>query len=247
MPLSFLRRRSLWILLAALLGMGVAASLGVWQLGRAQQKTALFEQRLQRESLPAVGWSEIQGAPAGDLSAWMDRRVQLRGRWMAPATVFLDNRPMAGRSGFYVVTPFLPEGGGPAVLVQRGWAPRNFQDRSALPDVPTPEGVVDLEGWMAPPPSKLYEFAAAERSAIRQNVDLAAFAQEWSVPLLNASVLQSGMAGPLPSDGLSREWPRVGADVHKHHGYAFQWFGLSFLMAVLYVWFQIIVPRRRNV
>ena len=38
---------------------------------------------------------------------------------------------------------------------------------------------------------------------------------------------------------------RPAAGVDKHHGYAFQWFALCALTAGLYVWFQIIQPRRR--
>jgi surfeit locus 1 family protein len=34
--------------------------------------------------------------------------------------------------------------------------------------------------------------------------------------------------------------------VHKHYGYAFQWFSLSLLTVGLYVWFQLIQPRRRT-
>jgi len=62
------------------------------------------------------------------------------------------------------------------------------------------------------------------------------------VPLLGVSVLQTGDA----DDGLQRDWPRITADVHKHHGYAFQWFGLCTLAGVLYVWFQFISPRRKR-
>lgn len=45
------------------------------------------------------------------------------------------------------------------------------------------------------------------------------------------------------TDGLQRDWPQPAADVHKHYGYAFQWFALSALTLILYVWFQIIRPR----
>ena len=47
------------------------------------------------------------------------------------------------------------------------------------------------------------------------------------------------------SSSCWRDWPAPATDVHKHHGYAFQWFGLSTLFTLLYVWFQIIAPRRR--
>ena len=58
----------------------------------------------------------------------------------------------------------------------------------------------------------------------------------------------AGMVGDA-SEGLQRDWPVVGTGVDKHYGYAFQWFGLCGLMALLYVWFQIvrrfIRPRRQ--
>ena len=52
--------------------------------------------------------------------------------------------------------------------------------------------------------------------------------------------------GPLTADdGLLRQWPLPAADVHKHYGYAFQWFAMATLIVGLYVWFQLIHPRRR--
>jgi surfeit locus 1 family protein len=51
--------------------------------------------------------------------------------------------------------------------------------------------------------------------------------------------------GPKPpQDGLLRQWPEPAADVQKHYGYAFQWFALCALILGLYVWFQIVRPRR---
>ena len=39
--------------------------------------------------------------------------------------------------------------------------------------------------------------------------------------------------------------PRPAVDVHKHYGYAFQWFALAGLITILYVWFQLVRPARR--
>jgi hypothetical protein len=55
------------------------------------------------------------------------------------------------------------------------------------------------------------------------------------------SVVQTGAA----SEGLLRQWPEPDAGVSKHYGYAFQWFGLCALVALLYLWFQILRPLRR--
>ena len=41
-----------------------------------------------------------------------------------------------------------------------------------------------------------------------------------------------------------RDWAAADTGVAKHYGYAFQWFALSALLSGLYVWFQLIAPRR---
>jgi surfeit locus 1 family protein len=69
-----------------------------------------------------------------------------------------------------------------------------------------------------------------------------AYRQATGLRVLEVTLLQSGPA----SEGLLREWPQVASGVAKHHGYAFQWFGLSGLIALLYVWFQIVQPRRKK-
>jgi surfeit locus 1 family protein len=142
------------------------------------------------------------------------------------------------RTGFIVVTPFQWQGG--AVLVQRGWAPRSFEDRTRVPALATPEGLVRLEGRIAPPPSRLYEFEAAASGPIRQNIDPEHYAREIGVALAPVSVQQEGASTP---DGLLRDWPRPALNVNTHYGYAFQWWAMSALIAGLYVWYQLIRPR----
>ena len=237
-----------WLIaLAALLGVLVTVSLGRWQLSRAAEKEALQAALDERGRLPAVDGAALLSAAAAptDTQALVHRAVVLQGRWLPQHTVYLDNRQMQGRPGFFVLTPLqlaAPNTG--VVLVQRGWAPRNFQDRSALPPVDTLVGaVVRVDGRIAAAPTRLYEFQGAARSEgssrIRQNLDLAAFRTETGLALAPLTVVQTGEAVGA-GDGLQRDWPVVGAGVDKHYGYAFQWFGLSGLMALLYVWFQIV-------
>lgn len=231
-----------WIItVATVVTMGITGSLGFWQLSRAAQKVALVEQIQSRSELPAWG--------NGDLLAserpveGIHRPVMLTGHWIPAASVYLDNRPMNGRSGFVLVTPLRLGGGERAVLVQRGWVPRDFLDRSKVPIIDTPAGEVQVRGRLAPPPSQLFELGDGERGAIRQNIDLPAFSRETGLQLLEGvSVLQTGEA----EQSLLRDWPRFAADVHKHHGYAAQWFAMCVLAGFLYLWFQIITPRRKT-
>ena len=234
------QRRFWTVTLATALTMVVTASLGCWQLQRADQKLALQAEMDSRAALPVWKERDLLQAQAPQ-TAWY-RPVQLRGEWVPDASVFLDNRQMDGRPGFFLLTPLRLAGSDRAILVQRGWAPRDFIDRSRTPEVPTPVGQVTVEGRLAPPPAKLYELGTSAPGPIRQNIEPSALAAEFRLELLDASVLQTNYAG----DGLSRQWPRVESGIDKHHGYAFQWFALCTLAAVLYLWFQFISPRRKR-
>ena len=237
-------RRALSVLVATIAGVGITASLGTWQLGRAAQKIAIQSALDSRALLPALTGSELAGN-ADAASTQLYRPARARGRWLSARTVFLENRQMSARVGFYVVTPLQLDGRADVLLVQRGWVPRDANERSRLPPIETPAGTVDVAGHIAPPPARLYEFSAAASGAIRQNLDIAAFSVETGLPLLPMS-LQQHDAAAAAGDGLLRQWPRPAVDVQKHYGYAFQWFALSALMAGLYVWFQLIRPRRKR-
>jgi surfeit locus 1 family protein len=231
--------RSLGIALATLVTMAITASLGVWQLSRAAEKQALESLIESRASL--APWTERDLLQGAQLSEGLHRPARLAGEWQSDATVFLDNRPMGGRSGFIVVTPLRLQSQRQAILVQRGWVPRDFTDRTTVPEIDTPPGLVTVEGRLAPPPSHLFELGEAEPGPIRQNINLDAFAQETGLKLLNASLLQTAP----PAAAFQRDWPRFAAGVQKHYGYAFQWFAMCATAAMLYLWFQIISPRRK--
>ena len=234
------RRRVL--LLASLAGVLLTARLGVWQLDRARQKIGLQTQIDQHAAQPPLPAAQLARDAAG-AAAQHYRHIALTGRWLAQHTVYLDNRQMDGRPGFFVLTPLLLAPGD-AVLVQRGWIPRDAQDRTRLMAVDTPDGEVELRGRVAPSPSALFSLGIEGQGPIRQNLALDAFAREIGIALRPLSVQQLDAASPQPLPALQRRWPLPAVDVGKHHGYAFQWFALSALIAGLYVWFQLIRPRR---
>lgn len=239
--MSAVRTLRFWLIsLAALATVAATLALGAWQLDRGRQREALHAAIGARGALPPLANAALVGeVPAADL---MHRPIVVRGTWAARHTIFLDNRQMNGRQGFFVVTPLLLEGSRSAVLVERGWAPRNFERRGELPPVAAPPGVVEIRGRIAPLPAKLYEFDGAVSGPIRQNLDLGRFAAETGLPLLAVVVRQTGDGAP---DGLLRQWPEPASSAGKNYGYAFQWWALAALTAILYVWFQFIAPRRK--
>ena len=229
MPLRF------WLLTAAALaGAALTVALGFWQLSRAADKLALQAAMDGQQKLAVLDSRALTGAERKVDTLY--RVMNLRGTWMRKYTVFLDNRQMNGKQGFFVLTPLRLEHSQTTVVVQRGWVQRSFIDRTQLPVVPTPEGLIELTGRIAPPPSKLYEFEPSQGGVIRQNLDMQGFSREIGLPLAAVSVLQLGPA----ADGLARDWPAVNIGVEKNYGYAFQWFALCGLIVFLYGWFQIV-------
>ena len=229
-----------WLVtLAAVAGIAATFSLGLWQLGRGHARDAMQEKIDQQGQLPVLSQLSLISVRPEDV---LHRQVALRGTWDGAHTVFLDNRQMRGVPGFYVVTPMKLDGTTKSVLVQRGWVPRNFDLREKLPAITTPQGAVDVQGRIAPPPARLYEFKGTEGGPIRQNLDIAAFAAETHLDLAGVSVQETS---PTASEGLLRDWPRPGSGSERNYGYAFQWWAMSTVIAILYAWSQFIAPRRK--
>lgn len=230
-----------WVVLAAALASAaLTLRLALWQLDRAAQKAALQQAIEARGALPPLAADALARNP-GQAEAQQHRRAELQGRWLAAQTVWLDNRPLDGRAGFFVLTPLALDDGR-ALIVQRGWQPRDPLDRTRVVLPPTPAGTARVVGRLAREPSRLLALGEESGGAIRQNLTLDAFARETGLRLLPLVLLQEGPAG---DDGLRRDWPRPAADLHKHYGYALQWAALAALIVGLYLWFQIIRPLRR--
>jgi surfeit locus 1 family protein len=235
-----------WVLLLAAVAATVTtAGLGWWQLGRAQLKRSLQDELENRITLPPLPRDALARTPA-EASDQLHRLVSLRGHWLHQQTVYLENRPMQGRPGFIVITP-LELGTGDAVLVQRGWVARDPYDRTRVQPVAAPGGEVVVHGRLAWPPSPLMELGAppTRPGAIRHNLDLAAFSRESGLALRPLTVLELDAPGAAVGP-LQRQWALPSHNIATHHGYAVQWFSLSALIAGLYVWFQILLPRRRS-
>jgi surfeit locus 1 family protein len=235
-----LRWESAIVWIGACVAVFATARLGLWQLDRASHQTTLAHEQAQRSEQPMLTTPQLARSAAEASMQW-HRRVALSGRWLHRQTLFLDNRPLDGRAGLVVLTPLLIAPGD-AVLVQRGWVQRDPLDRARLPQLPRSDDEVALIATIAPVPSRRLELQGADDGPIRQNLDLAALAREIGVEFRPLSLLET--QAPVPDDGLVRRWSVPAQAVWKHHGYAFQWFALSALIAGLTVWFRIVRPLR---
>ncbi|MFP3590242.1 SURF1 family cytochrome oxidase biogenesis protein, partial [Paraburkholderia sp. SIMBA_055] len=72
------------------------------------------------------------------------------------------------------------------VLVNRGWLPRNMNERTAIAPYDTPNGEIEIEGIARADATRAYELGeggSAAHQTIRQNLDVASYAAETGLPL----------------------------------------------------------------
>ncbi len=204
--------------------------LGRWQLGRAEYKKALTARIAERMKGSAI----IQNAQALDFKSNEWRHVVARGEYAPAWTIYLQNRQHNDQPGFWVVTPLRIDGSKVYVLVMRGWIPRNFDAMDLLPTVITPKGLTQVDGRIAPPPSQMFSFAKDPPAAvIRQNVQLAQFAQYHHIQVLPYVIQEMGNQ----KDGLVRRWPQPDVGMNTNYGYAFQWYSMTALGLGLTIYF----------
>ena len=220
---------------SALVVVVIGCSAGVWQLGRAETKIALAANLLARQQMPIVN----ANAGPWTLEEVSERRMIARGRYIPEAAVWLDNRPRpvppsgstSAQSGFYLMMPLRLEGSNEILWVNRGWAPRNNENRETLPAIQTPNQVVNIEGIVFAHPGRVYQLgssnvsADADRPRIEQNFDLTVEAKlhGWRQAPFILREIEVGK-----EDGLLRDWAPLTNGVDRHYAYAFQWFALAF-------------------
>jgi len=226
--------RTVVALAAAVASIMLTASLGNWQLRRADEKLALqtqWDSAMQAAPLP------VDGAGIAAVSRNLPQRVRVHGRYLFEHEVWLDNRQMDGQAGLMLIAP-LRLADGAVVLVNRGFARRNPGDRARLPEVARPSDEVTVEGLAVAHASRVLQIgenapATQGRPAVWQNLDFDAFERASGLAVARWVVQQTGG----PDDGLLRNWPRLSAGVDMHRGYALQWYALAALIAALALFF----------
>jgi surfeit locus 1 family protein len=219
-----------WALAAAAAACAAGIALGNWQSRRAEEKEALATMRDEalRAAPLAVPATPVQAAH------YALRRVEARGVFRPEHTVFLDNKLRGGRVGYEVLTP-LHLGQGMHALVNRGWVAAGAS-REALPQVRTPGGEQRVEGLaLGRLPRRFNPGGRSGTGPVRQEVELAAFAEERGLALQPFFIEQHGET----DDGLLRDWPKPHAGAEKHEMYALQWYSLAGLSVALFIVFSV--------
>ena len=220
-------RRSTAVLLAFVaLGVVVLGGLGAWQLARHNHKQDLTRERDARIAAPPLA-TAAAATLEGDALDY--RRVRLDGAWDYERLQIIANRLRFGLRGEEVVVPLLPAGGGPAILVSRGWYPA---DERAAVLARLPEGDAGLEG-LARVGSGLRATRAGDGAWTR--FDVASIAKRLPYAVAPWRVTAGALLDASPRSPPA-ERPVTGyegyANTTPHVEYALTWFGLAVALVV---------------
>lgn len=218
-PAGTIRRPWLAVVLLALVA-ALCISLGFWQFGRAGAARAMAERFAAADQAEAIELDTAR-ASADDMDF---RRVVVDGHYVPQTQLLLDNIVYQRVAGYYVLTPFAPAGGGPMLLVNRGWVPAD-PARRQMPDVAIDDQPRRIEGRIAPLPSagiRLGDESLAPNDSAIVVLNFPTIGEIETVvrrDLFDATL----QLDPAEPDGFVREFPRGGLEPEKHLSYAVQW------------------------
>ena len=223
------------VMLVALLSLFFSA--GFWQLGRADEKTAILE----RFATATADGLITELVPDEAAAALRFRTIRLTGRYRPDRQILLDNMTDGGGSGYQVLTPF--ETGGNTVLVNRGWV-RADPDRTVLPAITVGDGQRTILARINsfPAPGLRLEQPAVGGSGWPRRLLFPTAAEPAGVLAVELPAYQLQLMADQP-DGYLRDWQAVDSGPEKHLGYAFQWFSFAALACIFYAllmtqWFR---------
>ncbi|WP_377642682.1 SURF1 family protein [Oryzobacter terrae] len=223
------------LLLAALLSVA-CYHLGWWQYHRHEVKAdrnARLDAHYRADPVPLGSVLTPAGLSLED--DWT--RVTVSGTYAA-GPVYVRNRTNDKQAGYEVLWSLRDEGGGPEVVVDRGWVAVSDRGASTLPRVaPAPSGQVTVTGWVRRGEASRGRDEAADQLA---SLNL----REAGEALGSASVLPGYVlleSERLP-DGTTPERPvPLGSpdrSLGPHLAYAYQWW-LTTVLGFVLVWFGI--------
>lgn len=214
--------------LAALAGVAVLVTLGLWQLDRREWKNDLLARIEARIHAPPGDVVAEADWPAWDAAEDEYRRVRVAGVFAHDkATLVRGNAPRDRqgnvRAGFFVLTPLMRDDGS-TLLVNRGFVPEELRDPARRPGS-QPGGRVSVTGLMR---------ASQARGPFVPEDDPQK--GEWFTRDIAAIAATRGLTRVAPfivdaDASTTAAWPRGGLTVvsfpNNHLEYALTWFGLA--------------------
>lgn len=214
--------------------------LGIWQLHRYEERTAINNRIDAADSVQARALTSVLATPTaagiagpggGGPVAWT--KVTITGRYDPTHEIQARGRTVNGEVGFEILTP-LVLADGTAVLVDRGWVPP-AGDALAAPTVPpAPAGPVTVVGQVHPSESRPTPVEHRDGRLDTRRISVPRLARDLPYPVYGAYVLlrqQTPAADPaftaIPIDH-ENAW--------QNGGYTVQWWLFAGMALFAFAW-----------
>ena len=231
---SWTFKPGLWPTLGFFCLLPLLLKLGFWQLDRANEKIELFESFQERQSQAVKVFSAATefDTPKEEMY-W--RSYLLRGSFVSEPQFLLDNQVENTVAGYFIFSLFKPLGSEKLLLVNRGWLPVGTS-RTVLPDVIVSEEETDLLVEAKPLPFSGVSFIDVVPEKLEEHYRLQRVEIEQLEEIVNNQIKPlSFRLKPESTNGYIRNWKVPGSTHAKHHGYAFQWFAMAFVLSLIYL------------
>jgi surfeit locus 1 family protein len=201
----------------------LCASLGRWQLRRADETRALGSQFAAAAEEPA-----LERAPDALTDELRFRRLRVRGSYVPERQFLLDNRVHGGAAGYEALTPLKLADDDRWLLVNRGWVPAD-PDRRVLPELAVDAGTREVTGRVERLPRPGIRLGVGPANAVTGGVAVVLYptAQEIGALLGEPLVDYELLLDDAAADGYLRDWRAPGLAIERHLAYAGQWFLLA--------------------
>lgn len=232
--------RPRWLLLhaAAVAALALMVAACSWQLSRLEQKQERNRLYDERSALPVEDVAVVvpPGATQDQVAQARYRSLSATGRFAVHEEVFVRSRSLDGHPGAWVLTPLVLDGGGTAVVVNRGWIPATDTSPVLPTGAEAPTGTVSVTGVAMAGESR-GALGSVDREGTQLQVlaraDLARLQEQIDERLLPV-YLQLQAQAPAPTEPYPVLIPRPAHDEGPHRGYAGQWAIFALIWVVGY-------------
>ena len=228
-------RFNLIVALCVLAAFGGLVRLGVWQMGRAQEKIALQESYDEMGADYALPIEEVaMSGLENDALTIQNLHVSLTGRFRNDKTLFMIYQTYEDTLGYEVVTPFQLNSSEKVVFVSRGWVyARTYEE--LLAKVDPVEGDMTIEGQLYVPTQKQADRTNdIDLSNTRWPLEIRFLNTLELAPLFEESIFPYEVRLDEDQPGLFiRHWPTVYVDTGRNFSYALQWFAMSIALLIV--------------
>ncbi|WP_240992176.1 SURF1 family protein [Rickettsiella grylli] len=200
--------------------------LGFWQIDRGNRKHHLQKIFNQRSSSRPIHLNQIKNI---DLKKNYFRGI-VQGHFDNPHTFLLENRIYLHKIGYEVLTPFFLNNQSNAILVNRGWIPQGM-NRKQIPKISAVDHQIKLEGVIVFPPKTFHFFNPINEEGWPKKI------QSIHPDFLKKNKFQPFLlvVQPQQPGSFIPLWHPITLQPARHYAYAFQWFGLSITLFIVFL------------